>query len=146
MGVRQLQPSQRTRAETLDRLDRETTAELDPALAVLRRCRPILEIVQRRSRVRGQLRRELSPAQDPARSPRLGPVNNPRLSRRAQIRFLDRRGGARRALAGTRVWQLKAGAEAEEAGVASNTVLREFPLHLKVNFAIGSANEKKEIE
>jgi hypothetical protein len=47
-------------------------------------------------------------------------------------------------LAGTRVWQLKA--EAGEAGVASNTALREFPLHLKVNFAIGSANEKKEIE
>jgi hypothetical protein len=46
MGVRRLQRYQRTQAGTLDRLDPETTGELDPALAVLRRCRPILEIVQ----------------------------------------------------------------------------------------------------
>jgi hypothetical protein len=117
MAVRQLQPSQRTQVEALDRRAPDITAERDPAPAVLRRCRPILEIVQRPSRVRGPRRRELSP--------RLGRVNDPRLSRRARIRFLVRRGVARRVLAGIRVWQLKA--EAGQADVASNVALRKFP-------------------
>jgi hypothetical protein len=125
MDVRRLQPSRRMRVGTLDQLDLATMAALAPELAVLPRCQPILEIVQRRSRVRGQLRQELNPAHDPAPCRVRSRAKDLRLNRRVQIRFLDRRAVARRALAGIKVWEPKVGAE--EAAVARSLAPGKFP-------------------